>query len=238
MGQQEHYPKGLPGGISEAAFQTELWDRAVAQLSDEGLVDRNRVGIIGFSRTGWYAQFAIAHGQTRYAAATAVDNVKYGLAEYWLSPQRESAVRGFDSMYGGPPYGSTRPNWEKYSISFNLENIHTPLLMEQMGYGRQYDHSTIIPVPLASSLELFSGLTRLNRPVEFFYYPNEDHQPDHPLARLSSLQRNIDWYRFWLQGYEDPATAKADQYRLWEGLCDQQISQEIGYPTYCVPTKH
>jgi len=213
--QQEHYPKGYPGGISEAAFQTELWDSAVDKLSGEGIVDRRRVGIIGFSRTGWYTEFALVHGRTPYKAATAVDNVKYSLGEYWLSPRREGTVRGYDAIYGGPPYGATRSAWEQYSISFNLDKIHTPLLMEQMGYGRQYDRSIIPPVPLSSSLELFAGLTRLNRPVDFFYYPSEEHQPDHPLARLASLQRNIDWYRFWLQGHQDPAPSKASQYSLW-----------------------
>jgi dipeptidyl aminopeptidase/acylaminoacyl peptidase len=66
--QQEHYPKGYPGGISEAAFQTELWDSAVDALSKEGVVDRNHVGIIGFSRSGWYAEFALVHGRTRGCA--------------------------------------------------------------------------------------------------------------------------------------------------------------------------
>ncbi|WP_035351583.1 prolyl oligopeptidase family serine peptidase [Edaphobacter aggregans] len=221
MRQQEHYPQGYPGGISEAVFQTELWDSAVNSLSEQGVIDRSRVGIIGFSRTGWYTEFALVHGKTPYKAATAVDNVKYGLAEYWLSPKREGTIRGFDAMYGGPPYGSTRSAWEQYSISFNLEKIHTPLLMEQMGYGRQYDRSTIIPVPLESSMELFAGLKRLNKPVDFFYYPNEDHQPDHPLARLSSLQRNLDWFRFWLQGFEDDNPEKRTEYKLWREMKDR-----------------
>lgn len=216
--QQEHYPKGFPGGIGEAAFQAELWDSAVDKLAGDGLVDRSRVGLIGFSRTGWYTEFALMHGKTPYAAATAVDNVKYGLSEYWLSPRREGTVRGFDAMYGGPPFGATRTAWEKYSISFNMEKIRTPLLMEQMGYGRQYDRSTIIPIPLADSLEIYSSLKRMNKPVDFYYYPLEEHQPDHPLARLSSIQRNIDWYRFWLQSHIDLNPTKQTQYSVWRSF--------------------
>jgi hypothetical protein len=51
-----------------------------------------------------------------------------------------------------------------------------------------------------------------------YYYPNEQHQPDHPQARLANLQRNLDWYRFWLQGYERPNPEDPDQYKRWEHL--------------------
>jgi hypothetical protein len=33
----------------------------------------------------------------------------------------------------------------------------------------------------------------------------------------------VDWFRFWLQGYKDPAAAKAEQYRRWEKLCDSVL---------------
>ena len=76
---------------------------------------------------------------------------------------------------------------------------------------------------LAEKFELFTGLNRLHRPVEFYYYPNEDHSPDHPLARLSTLQRNLDWYRFWLQGhYEDPAQDDPGRYARWRDLLKLQ----------------
>jgi len=28
----------------------------------------------------------------------------------------------------------------------------------------------------------------------------------------------MDWFRFWLQGYEDPDPAKAEQYKRWGEL--------------------
>jgi len=47
----------------------------------------------------------------------------------------------------------------------------------------------------------------------------------------------VDWFRFWLQGYEDPDQAKTEQYRGWEHLCDMQIAQNPDRPTFCVRTK-
>jgi hypothetical protein len=112
----------------------------------------------------------------------------------------------------------TVKNWEDFSVSFSMDKVHTPLLMEEMGGGKPYDDENVIPINLASAFEVFTGLNVLGRPVELFYYPNEDHAPDHPSARLATLERNVDWYRFWLQGYERPNPEDSDQYKRWEHL--------------------
>jgi dipeptidyl aminopeptidase/acylaminoacyl peptidase len=217
MDDQPKYPKGYPGGLGEAAFYMDVWDSAVDTLSREGIVDRSKVGIIGFSRTGWYTEFALARGTVHYAAATLADNVQYSLAEYWLL-RSESYMRGAEAMYGGPPYGKGLANWEKYSVSFTLENINTPTLLETMGHGVQHLNWQAPPIYLSAVMDVFAGLNRLGKPVEWYYYPDEGHTPDHPLARLASVTRNVDWYRFWLTGYEDPNPAKTEQYKRWRAM--------------------
>jgi dipeptidyl aminopeptidase/acylaminoacyl peptidase len=214
-------PKDYPGQLGLAAQQMDIWDSAVEALSDQGLIDPNKVGIIGFSATGFYVEFILSQSRTHYAAATVTDNAQYSLSEYWLLPTFADAE---ESMYGGPPYGRTLENWQKYSITFNLDRIHTPLLMEEMGYGVHDDILGALPRNLADRYEILKGLTRLAKPVEMYYYPNEDHAPDDPKARLASLQRNVDWYRFWLQGYEDQDPKKEDQYRRWRKLRDLETA--------------
>jgi dipeptidyl aminopeptidase/acylaminoacyl peptidase len=213
----DHRPKGYPGGIGEAVLQTDIWDGAVKTFARLGWVDPNRVGIIGFSRSGWYTEFALAHSKTSYAAATDTDNITYSLGEYWLR-HTNGQIQGFDQMYEGNPYAEGLQQWQKYSTTFNIEKMHTPLLMEEMGYGVPYDDPERPPSNLVTHFELFTGLNRLNVPVELYYYPLEDHAPDHPQARLASLQRNVDWYRFWLQGYERPNPEDPDQFKRWEHL--------------------
>ncbi len=208
-------PKGYPGGIGEAVQQMDIWDSAVDALDKIGMIDPSKVGIIGFSRTGWYVEFDLIHSHIRYAAATVADNVQYSLSDYWLIPW--ASAEG-EQMYGGPPYGDTLANWQKYSISFNLDKIHTPMLMEEMGYGTRDDNQLLIPLNLAVRYEVSRGLARLGKPVEMYFYPDEVHQPEHPKARLASVQRNVDWYRFWLQGYERPTPEDPDQYKRWEHL--------------------
>jgi dipeptidyl aminopeptidase/acylaminoacyl peptidase len=216
-----HYPSGYPGGIREAAFQMDLWDSAVETLDARGLIDPHRIGIIGFSRSGWFTEFILAHSGVRYRAATVTDNIQYSLGEYWLL-HSDGILRSWDAMYGGPPYGETLRNWSDYSVSFNLDKFHTPVLMEEMGYGVHDDRKKVIPGSLALHYEVFTGLNRRKKPVEMYYYPDEEHAPDHPQARLASLQRNVDWYRFWLQGYERPNPEDPDQYSRWHELMKLQ----------------
>jgi dipeptidyl aminopeptidase/acylaminoacyl peptidase len=211
-----HLPKGYPGGVGEAVFNMDVWDSAIAALNARGIIQMDKLGIIGFSRSGWYTEYILAHSGVRYRAATVTDNIQYSIGEYWTS--RGSLVQPLEGMYGGPPYGKTFANWLDYSISFNLDKVRTPLLMEQMGGGVPFVSERSIPAQLIPSLEIFMGLQRLKRPVELYYYPNEDHQPDNPQARLASLQRNVDWYRFWLQGYERPNPENPEQYIRWSAL--------------------
>jgi hypothetical protein len=67
----------------------------------------------------------------------------------------------------------------------------------------------------------------LKRPVQLYFFPNQGHQPDAPEARLESLQQNIDWFRFWLQGYEDSDPAKAQQYARWRLLRKEQEDEHF-----------
>jgi hypothetical protein len=216
---EKHYPKGYPGGVGEAAFHMEMWEAAIDALESAGRIEPKRIGIIGFSRAGWYTEFILTHSRVHYAAATVDDNVQYSYGEYWLR-NWAGAQDDFDHMYGGPPWGATFENWKQYSISFNLDKIRTPILMEEMGHGVPFANDKAPPASLSLQMEVFSGLSRLHRPVDLFYYPDEQHQPDDPQARLASLQRNLDWFRFWLQGDERPNPKDPDQYQRWEHLRD------------------
>lgn len=226
------YPKEYPGGLGEAALDTDVWDSAVETLAKSKIVDPSRVGIIGFSRSGWYTEFALLHGRTRYRAATLADNIQYSLSEYVLY-HTSNLLGTDDAMYGGPPYADTFKSWQTYSPTFNMESIHTPVLLEVMGYGQPYDNPKAPPLGLASRFELFTGLHQLGKPIELYYYPDEQHQPDHPMARLASLQRNLDWYRFWLQGEENSDVSEPTQYARWHDL---RCMQEQHAPCSQLPT--
>jgi len=85
--------------------------------------------------------------------------------------------------------------------------------------------------------EVYAGLRFLKRPVDLIMLNTDEHVLTNPAARMASQGGSVDWFRFWLQGYEDPSQEKAEQYRRWEKLCDMQVSQNPNQPSFCVRTK-
>ena len=112
----------------------------------------------------------------------------------------------YEMQLGGPPYGSTFDNWLKFSPAFNAQRVRSPLLME----------STRSPAGTIRNMEFFVALRRQHKPVELYYYSDGQHILDTPFERVASLQRNLDWFRFWMQGHEgEPPKYDPDQYVRW-----------------------
>jgi hypothetical protein len=68
------------------------------------------------------------------------------------------------------------------------------------------------------TLELRSRLSNSAIPFELYAFPDEAHIKVQPRHREAVYQRNLDWFRFWLQGEEDQDPEKGEQYRRWRGL--------------------
>jgi hypothetical protein len=54
----------------------------------------------------------------------------------------------------------------------------------------------------------------------------DEHVLTNPAVRMASQGGSVDWFRFWLQNYEDPDPAKAEQYARWRGL--RKLQKENG----------
>jgi hypothetical protein len=52
----------------------------------------------------------------------------------------------------------------------------------------------------------------------------DEHVLTNPSVRLASQGGSVDWFRFWLQDYEDPVPPKAEQYARWREL--RKLQQE------------
>ncbi len=50
----------------------------------------------------------------------------------------------------------------------------------------------------------------------------DEHVLTNPAVRMASQGGSVDWFRFWLQNYEDPDPAKKEQYIRWRELRKMQ----------------
>jgi hypothetical protein len=190
---------------SELAMAT--YKSAINDLDHKGLIDRNRVGIIGFSRTLWYVGYTLVHSKRLFAAAAVADGVDFGYFQYRLSSADPAKATEFERVHGGPPLGKDLSRWLKQSPEFLMDKIETPLRIQ-----------TLNPGSLLSEWHWHTGLSRLGKPVEMVYIPDGTHILEKPWERMTSQQGDVDWFCFWLKGEEDPDPAKAEQYKRWREL--------------------
>jgi len=194
-------PKEVPAAMA-------IYDAAIDLLDHKGLIDRDRIGIIGFSRTYWYVTYTLIHSKHHFAAAAVADGVDYSYFQYMVySNFSQMWADDFDRVNGAPPFGKGLLKWLKVSPAFLMDKIDTPLRIQPLG-----------PDSLLLDWHWFVGLTRLGKPVEMVYMSEGVHVLEKPWDRMISQQGNVDWFCFWLQGEEDPDPAKAEQYKRWHNL--------------------
>jgi dipeptidyl aminopeptidase/acylaminoacyl peptidase len=192
----------------EAAGEISSFEGAIKYLDKRGLIDLERVGIVGFSRTCFHVKYALIHSKYHFAAASVSDGVDFGYFQYLLvanSPM--SVVKVAEDINGARPFGSGLNEWFARSPGFNIDKVHTPLLIMAAN-----------PTSLLAEWEWFAALVRLGKPVDMIYLRNGDHPLEKPWDRRISQQGTVDWFCFWLKGQEDPDPAKADQYARWRDL--------------------
>jgi hypothetical protein len=200
----------------EAMVRQEAFESAVDQLQRQGLIDPTRVGVAGFSRNGYYVEYTLTHSNFKFAAAVAADN--------WDPSYVQQTIVGFQSgarTIGAMPFAEGLSAWLAHSPGFNAHRVSAPLLMIEQAHGG-------IGGVLAK-WELYSRLRSLRKPVEFFIMPNIEygaHNTQNPRQIVSVQRRVLEWFDFWLNGAEDPAPAKREQYDQWRRLRDLKLAQD------------
>ncbi|GGG99487.1 hypothetical protein GCM10011586_13800 [Silvibacterium dinghuense] len=212
----------------EAPCNVRGYEAAVKQLEADKMVDPQRIGIIGFSRTCYYILEALTSSRLRFKAASITDGVDYGYWQYLLAVDlnHNAVERESEGIYKTQPFGSGLQKWIDHSPEFKMQNINAPLMV--VGEGE---------ASLLSMWEPYAALRYLHKPTDLVLLHTDEHILTNPAVRMASQGGSVDWFRFWLQGYEDPVPAKAEQYRRWEGLCDMQRSSHPDEPAYCVKSR-
>jgi hypothetical protein len=52
-------------------------------------------------------------------------------------------------------------------------------------------------------------------------YPGEGHNLASPVLQLESVERNLDWFDYWMLGKKDPDARKQAQYERWEAMAQE-----------------
>jgi hypothetical protein len=194
---------------SEASCAVAVYESAVTKLVSEGMVDPERIGIIGFSRTCFYVMEALTASSLHFKAASVTDGPMVTYLQYITAIDWRGNVipKQFDSLIGVPPFGKGLEEWLKQSPGFHVDKITAPLLVVAEGRAS-----------LLSMWEPYGGLRYLHKPVDLMVLNTEEHVVTNPAVRMASQGGSVDWFRFWLKDEEDPDPSKAEQYARWRKL--------------------
>ena len=197
-------------GVKEPEDHQIAFETLARQLASSGLVDEKKVGLAGFSRNGYWVEYALAHSKFPFAAAIAADNYDPSYFQSALADWRVDDAE----INGAPPFGAGLAQWMQRAPGFNAEHIQSPLLM----IGQSGSRITYV----IGEWEIFSRLRFLHRPVEIYVMPDIDRHPSHitqnPGQIVAIQARAIDWLSFWLTGREDTDPQKREQYVRWHAL--------------------
>jgi dipeptidyl aminopeptidase/acylaminoacyl peptidase len=188
--------------LLEGPREMAAYEGAIRHLDQLGLIDVNRVGIVGFSRTVYSVAYSLTHSRYHFAAASLVDGIDGGYFQY-------IAFGAGDDVFlnGGQPFGKGFKLWAQRSPGFNLDRIRLPLRLVALG-----------PAAVLEAWEWFTVLSQLSRPVDFLFLRDASHLVAKPSERMQVQESMGDWFSFWLTGQEDLSPAKAEQYRRWSKL--------------------
>jgi hypothetical protein len=173
-------------------------------LSREGEIDCTRVGMGGLSFgsevTTWMAM------KSRLLVAASVSTPSMSSTYYLLGSIRGKLFTDALKMLWGLRSPEETPDrWRLLSPQFNLDKISAPILLQMP--EQEYLAALDYAIPLIG-----------RKMADLYVFPDEPHQKFQPRHKLAVYERNIDWFRFWLQGYENPAASKKLQYARWRAM--------------------
>jgi hypothetical protein len=204
---------------AEGPCQVAGFEAGIEKLAADGIVDRNRVGIIGFSRTCYSVLEALTISTAHYVAASVTDGDDNGYLQYLIfvgASGNDVYERDYEAVNGGLPFGPGLQLWLQRSPGFHLDRITTPLQI--VARGR---------MGLLEEWEPYAALRVMKKPVDLILLTERGtHVLSNPFQRMISQGGTVDWMRFWLQNYEDPDPSKAQQYARWHELRNLQENQQ------------
>lgn len=176
-------------------------------------IDLTRVGTGGVSH-GAFIPFYISLWHDRLTALS-VAGGSWGQLEYYYDRLPEPGDAPLGRFPEDPAY------WAPIDASLHLDQLEAPVLFH---------------VPDREMAQIVPTVRRMadaGFPFEAYVFANEFHAKSQPAHRLSIYNRNLDWFRFWLQDIENPSAQDREQYERWRRLRELQCRNPRSLRDFC-----
>jgi dipeptidyl aminopeptidase/acylaminoacyl peptidase len=172
---------------NEGIEVANAWAAAIRELDRRGLIDIGRVGIIGWSRTGYHVAAMMALHPNLVRAATISDAIQYNYTQQMFAAADPLSEEGIKRVTGRSPVETGYGRWFDSNVFYGLSRSPAALRVEAYGLGS-----------LISLWETYAISKQSGHTAELIYFPKGGHILQKPSERLSSQQGNVDWFEKWL----------------------------------------
>ncbi len=159
----------------------------VDYLIDEGIVDGNRMGALGWSAGGHWSNWILTHTDRFKGISSGAGTSN------WISMYAQSDVQRNRQYYLGDelPYRDFDAYWEQSPIRY-MENATTPTMVHVVEGDPR--------VPSPQSVELHMALKKLGIDTELFMYPGRSHGIPDARNRLVKSVSEMAWMDYYVRG--------------------------------------
>lgn len=158
----------------------------VDHLISIGLVDKDKMGVMGWSAGGHWSNWILTHTNRFKAISSGAGTMN------WTSMYAQSDIqRNREFYYKGKPYDNFDRYWDVSPLKY-IKNAKTPTLIHVV------DGDPRVPRP--QSEELHMALKSMGVSTEFFVYPGATHGIPDPRNQMVKMVSEFNWMEKWIRG--------------------------------------
>jgi len=159
----------------------------VDHLIAQGLADGSRMGALGWSAGGHWANWILTHTDRFKAISSGAG------ASNWISMYAQSDMQRNRQYYLGDklPYDDFDAYWNQSPLKY-IKQAKTPTMIHVVEGDPR--------VPSPQSIELHMALVRLGVPTELFMYPGSTHGIPDPRNQLVKSVSEMAWMDYYVRG--------------------------------------
>jgi dipeptidyl aminopeptidase/acylaminoacyl peptidase len=173
----------------------DYWDviSGVDYLIGKGLVDRDKVGSMGWSEGGYISAFITCFSD-RFKAVS----VGAGISD-WMTYYVNTDIHPFTRQYLKATPWDDPEIYKKTSPISYVKNARTPTLIQHGELDKR--------VPIPNGYELYQALRDRGVPAKMIVYKGFGHPITKPKSQRAVMEHNYEWFCHWIWGETatDPA---------------------------------
>ncbi len=167
----------------------DAWDvlSGIDALVQKGLVDKDRVGSMGWSQGGYISAFLATRHADRFKALS----VGAGISD-WMTYYVNTDIHPFTRQYlKATPWDDPKIYADTSPMTY-IKQARTPTLIQ---HG---EDDARVPIP--NAFQLYQGLRDQNVPVQLSIFKGFGHGLSKPKANRGAMQQNLDWFTKYVWG--------------------------------------